>query len=101
MCGRTIHGLARGRRDYGHPVQLAAMVHAGLTTVASATWDTSPVAVPRDLEPLLLAADPTEGLDAASRLDWNAPPKYYMFDRRIKNWSRLRDVQADLQTFKV
>jgi hypothetical protein len=98
---RFVPTVARGRREYGHPVQLAAMVHAGLTTVASATWDTTPVAVPRDIEPLLLAADPKEGLAAASRLDWTAPPKYYMFDRRLKNWSRVTDVKADLQKFKV
>ena len=39
--------VARGRRDYGHPVQLAAMVFAGFTSHRSATWDIQPLVIPR------------------------------------------------------
>ena len=33
--------VARGRRDYGHPDQLQALVAAGFTTTQSALWDTT------------------------------------------------------------
>jgi hypothetical protein len=97
---RFVPTVARGRREYGHPVQLAALVHAGLTTATSATWDTTPIVLPRNVEPLLLEATPSAALDAASRLDWNGVLKYYMFARRIKNWSRTKEVHADLKTFQ-
>jgi hypothetical protein len=89
--------VARGRRDYGHPVQLAGMVYAGFTAARSATWDTTPLVIPPPLERLLLEAQPETSLEAAEQLSWGRTPQYYMFARRMKNWSRAKDVQADLK----
>ena len=38
--------VARGRREYGHPRQLCALVHAGFVDLDSAAWDTTPSAIP-------------------------------------------------------
>ena len=89
--------VARGRRDYGHPVQLAAMVFAGFTSHRSATWDITPLVIPPALERLLLEAQPETSLEVAERLAWSRSPHYYMFARRVKNWSRVKDVQADIK----
>jgi hypothetical protein len=33
------------------------------------------------------------------RLDWLRPPRYYMFKRRMRHWSRARMVRHDLAAF--
>jgi hypothetical protein len=91
--------VARGRRQYGHPVQLAAMVHAGFTAKASALWNTTPVPIPRAVEPLFLQGEPPQALEAVARLDWSRGPLYYMFKRRIRHWSPARSVRSDLNAF--
>jgi hypothetical protein len=91
--------VARGRRQYGHPVQLAAMVYAGFTAKSSALWNTTPVPIPRSVEPLFLQAEPTRALEAVGRLDWSRAPLYYMFKRRIRNWSPAPAVRSDLNAF--
>src|SRR5262245_9998485 len=92
-----VPAVARGRREYGHPVQLAAMVWAGLTSERSALWDGKPAAIPAEAERLLLRADPASALEAAERLDWSAPPRYYMFTRRIEQWNPVADVTTALK----
>ncbi|HEY7312921.1 MAG TPA: hypothetical protein VH643_26390 [Gemmataceae bacterium] len=92
--------VARGRRDYGHPQQLCALVHAGFTGKDSATWDVTPTAIPAALEPRLLEADPEHDLAAVEQLDWAKAPKYFMFARKIKSWSSAKQVKADLKQFK-
>lgn len=94
---RFVPTVTRGRRDYGHPKQLCAMVRAGLTSEASATWSTAPDAIPAAVEPELLQATPADALAAASRLSWNTPPRYYMFGRRIGSWSDSASVREDLR----
>ena len=91
--------VARGRLDYAHPAQLCALVHAGFTTRESALWDTRPVAIPADVEPLLLAADPVRSLQAASRLSWTNGLVYHMFSRRIARWNPAANVRRDLDSF--
>lgn len=79
--------VARGRGEYGHPAQLRAMIVAGLTTLASARWPTTPVVVPREAELLLQEARPTEAVEAIDSLPWVADrPTYFMFARRIGSW---------------
>ncbi len=98
---RFVPTVARGRRDYGHPKQVCAMVRAGLTDAASATWDTKPAAVPAELEPLFLAAEPARAVEAACRLHWKSDtPTYYMFKRRISHWSSASAVKRDLEKFR-
>jgi hypothetical protein len=89
--------VARGRRDYGHPVQLAAMVWAGLTSERSALWEGQPTAIPAEIEQLLLCAEPARALEAVERLDWSGPPRYYMFQRRIQQWNPVADAKKALK----
>lgn len=91
--------VARGRRDYGHPKQLCALVRAGFTTEQSARWDTTPIVIPPAAETLLLLAQPNWSLAAAKLVSWSDPPRYYMFSRRIAKWSPAAAVVNDLRAF--
>ena len=91
--------VARGRREFGHPRQLCAMVRAGLTSKAAATWDTKPFPIPAAVESLLLEATPAQELTAAEQLQWDGQPRYYMFGRKIARWSPAHAVQEDLARF--
>ncbi len=93
---RFVAAVARGRRDYGHPEQLCAMVVAGLTSKASATWVATPYGLPPAAQRLLLEARPSDALTAVEALSWEAPPRYYMFPRRISRWSDAAAVSAAL-----
>jgi hypothetical protein len=98
---RFVPTVARGRRDYAHPTQLCAMVKAGLTTEASATWDVMPHPIPAAAERKLLEATPADEAAAVATLEWGAAPRYYMFERRISRWSRADKVRHDLRAFGV
>jgi hypothetical protein len=89
--------VARGRREYGHPVQLAAMVWAGLTSERSALWEGQPTAIPSDVERLLLRGERASALEAIERLDWSSPPRYHMFQRRIQQWNPAAEVKKALK----
>lgn len=91
--------VARGRREYGHPVQLAAFAWAGFVGHASATWDTKPVALPKAVEALFLQAKPGAALAAVERLEWPSL-RYYMFSRKLKGWSTAAHVRKDIKAFK-
>ena len=88
--------VARGRREYGHPLQLRAMVRAGLVGRASATWNGKPTAIAKEAELLLQEADEAAALKAVEQLKWSAPPHYYMFARKLSGWSKADEVQADI-----
>jgi hypothetical protein len=88
--------VARGRREYGHPAQLRAMVRAGLVGRASATWEGKPAAIPKEAELLLLEADEAAALKAVEQLKWSSPPQYYMFSRKISGWSKAEEVRTDI-----
>jgi hypothetical protein len=92
--------VARGRRDYGHPVQLCGAVSAGFISEESAVWAGEPHPLPSAAERLLLESEPAMALLAAEQLDWSKPPRYYMFARRIKSWSPAKQVKADLKNFR-
>src|SRR5262249_33962556 len=91
--------VARGRRVYGHPVQLAAMVNAGFVAEKSALADITPRGLSREAEALFNRAEPEAALEAASMLEWGTEPRYYMFGRRIASWSRTNEVRDDLRRF--
>ncbi len=91
--------VARGRRVYGHPVQLAAMVKAGFVAEGSALADITPRGMSREVETLFNRAEPAAAIDAASKLEWGAEPRYYMFGRRIASWSKAADVRNDLRSY--
>jgi hypothetical protein len=96
---RFVAAVTRGRRTYGHPTQLCAMVRAGLTSEGSATWDVKPTRIPAAAEKKLLEARPADEADAVAMLQWDAPPRYYMFGRRIGSWSPAAKVRDDLRAF--
>jgi hypothetical protein len=89
--------VARGRREYGHPMQLKAMVASGLVARKSALWPGTPTAIPANCEAALKEADPATSLKAVTALDWSKPPLYYMFARKITGWSKSADVEKDLK----
>jgi hypothetical protein len=93
--------VTRGRRSYGHPTQLCAMVRSGLTSENAALWDVTPDRIPDAAERKLLEATPGDALAAVSALNWSDPPRYYMFARRIGSWSRAAQVREDLREFVV
>lgn len=97
---RFVPTVARGRREFGHPKQLCAMVQAGLMSKTSAVWDTTPLPIPPSVERDLLEAQPADGLSAAEQLPWAEQPRYYMFERRISRWSRANAVKQDLAQFR-
>jgi hypothetical protein len=88
-----VAAVARGRRDYGHPQQLAAMVRAGFVRRESALWDTSPLPLPPAAERALLEAEPARALEAVEQLDWKTAPCYYMFRRRIDSWNPAGEMR--------
>jgi hypothetical protein len=91
--------VARGRRDYGHPAQLCALVHAGFVGKDSATWEAKPAAISKDAEPLFLESEPGKSLAAVELLKWDDAPKYFMFARKLDSWSAAKQVKADLKAF--
>jgi hypothetical protein len=90
--------VARGRREYGHPKQLRAMVASGLVDRASAVWPGMPTVIPPNSETVFKEADPATSLKAATSLDWSEPPRYYMFARKITGWSKSTEVEKDLKS---
>jgi hypothetical protein len=93
-----IPSVARGRREYGHPDQLRAMVRAGLVGRASATWDGKPTAIPKEADLLFQEADEAAALKAAEQLKWSTALHYYMFARKISGWSKAEEVKEDIST---
>jgi hypothetical protein len=92
--------VLRGRREYGHPMQLAAMVHCGFVSADSAIADMNPLAIPEDLESCFLHACPRQSLEGVERLEWcDKTLSYYMFGRKLASWSMSSDVLMDLKRF--
>jgi hypothetical protein len=101
LGGRYVAAIARGRRSHEHPLQLCALVKAGLLTEDEAAWDTAPLPIPGNVQRLLYQARPADYLKAGEELE--APsgtaPYYFMFERCIKQWSPAASVRADLAAF--
>lgn len=97
LTGRFVAAVARGRREHGHPRQLVALVKAGLLTPDEATWDATPDAIPRGAQDLLYEARPADALAATESLPFGpGGQRYFMFQRRIRRWSKTGDVRRDL-----
>jgi hypothetical protein len=88
--------VARGQLDGGHPAQLCGLIRGGFSARQSALWETRPVTIPAEVEPLLLAADPVQSLGAAGRLAWAGGPAFYVFSGRMGRWNSVANVQRDL-----
>jgi hypothetical protein len=78
--------VARGRREYHHPEQLGAMVAAGLISRAAALISVKPTAIPAATAHALCLGDARIALRHCEALDWQRPPRYYMFERKIDSW---------------
>jgi hypothetical protein len=91
--------VCRGRRDYGHPRQLAALVYTGFVSQQSALWSGTPTPLQEAAEALLEEAQPARSLEAVESLDWSHPPRYYMFRRRIEHWNKVDDARKELEKF--
>lgn len=97
LGGRFVAAVARGRRQHEHPVQLVALVRAGVLTAEEATWDTTPTSISPTAQQLFYEARPTESLRACEELTLlHSAPTYHMFSRRIDQWSTADDVRRDL-----
>jgi hypothetical protein len=79
--------VLRGRKDYGHPRQLCAMIQAGFISRESALLNITPKQIPLDIEPKLKTSFPSEGIEGIEMLDWSKENfSYYMYARKISNW---------------
>ncbi len=97
LGGRFVASVARGRREHNHPKQLVALVKAGFLTSDDATWDVMPDSIPRAAQDLLYEARPADALAASESLPFTSGDQhYFMFQRRIRRWSRSADVRRDL-----
>ena len=95
--GRFVAAIARGRREHSHPRQLAALVESGLLTTAEATWDVMPDPIPGAAQNLLYEARPADALAASELLPFTTgTQRYFMFQRRIRRWSKVASVKRDL-----
>lgn len=99
LGGRFVAAVARGRREHEHPVQLVALVKAGVLTGDEATWDISPDPIPLEAQRLLYEATPGDALKAARMLfGATSAQRYFVFQRRIAGWSKTAEVKKDLES---
>ncbi|HEY3251141.1 MAG TPA: hypothetical protein VGK25_08480 [Ignavibacteria bacterium] len=100
--GRLVSIVARGRRKYSHPEQLAALVKAGFISPEDATIDITPKPISRKAELLIYSAEPKKCLQAARMLKWDEHNiSYFMFARRIKDWNTTNRVRNELINEKL
>jgi hypothetical protein len=99
LGGRFVAAVARGRRVHNHPAQLVALVEAGLLTTEEATWDVMPEQIDRAAQEMLQEARPADSLAAAESLPFTPGRQhYFMFERRIRDWSTAEDVNGDFES---
>ena len=96
LGGRFVAAVARGRREHSHPVQLVALVNAGVLTAEEAMWDIAPDPIPRPAQDRLYEARPADALAASQLLAFTGAERYFMFQRRIGRWSTAASVRRDL-----
>lgn len=97
LGGRFVAAVGRGRREHDHPRQLVALVKSGFLTVEEATWNVSPDPIPKAPQDLLYEARPADSLVASELLPFSEQhQRYFMFERRIRQWSKAEDVRKDL-----
>jgi len=97
LGGRFVAAVGRGRREHNHPKQLIALVKAGLLTADEATWNVMPAPIPRAAQDLLYEARPVDAFAASELLPFTPDRQiYFMFQRRIRRWSKAEDVKRDL-----
>lgn len=94
--------VARGRMEpeYGHLRQMCAMIDAGLISAEAALTDIDAVAIPPNIERVLLDATPRSFAHAASLLaNVHRKPCYFMYSRKLSSFasaSLLRRIALTL-----
>lgn len=79
--------VLRGRKEYGHPIQLCAMVQAGFISKKSALIDLTPKQIPLNVGMKFKTANPKEELEGIELLEWSGNElSYYMYARKIDSW---------------
>jgi hypothetical protein len=78
--------VARGRHEYHHPDQLAAMVAAGLISPEAALVQITPTAILPATAYALCQGEAGIAVRQCKALDWEDRPRYYMFHRKIGSW---------------
>lgn len=103
LGGKFVSAVARGRRSHEHPLQLCALVKAGVLTDAEAIWETAPLIIPKNIQKLLYEARPEDYVRAAEELSWPQTEIscYFMFKRGISSWNQTAAVRADLASFGI
>jgi hypothetical protein len=101
LGGLFVAAVARGRRSHEHPLQLCALVKAGVLSHVEATWETTPLPIPKDIQKVFYEARPADFVAAAGKLPWpmGRTPCYFMFTRGIGFWSPAASVRQDLASF--
>ena len=89
VCGdQFVSIVARGRKDYFHPKQLKAMIETGFVSLKSTQLNIKPSVIPQPENLLFQEAETESSYLAIEKLDWDDPPKYYMYSRSINEWNR-------------
>lgn len=103
LCGGRLASIvARGRRQYHHPEQLAALFKYGVISLQDAFVDITPKPIPLKAEKLIYTAEPNKCLKALRLLPWDEHNlSYFMFSRRVKKWNTLAHVKGDFKKFKL
>lgn len=79
--------VLRGRKDYGHPMQLCAMVQAGFISKETTLLDLTPKQIPFNVGMKFKTANPKEELEGIELLEWSGNElSYYMYTRKINSW---------------
>lgn len=79
--------VLRGRKEYGHPIQLCAMVQAGFISKKSALINLTPKQIPLNVGMKFKTANPKEELEGIELLEWSGNElSYYMYARKIDSW---------------
>ncbi|MFT3685845.1 MAG: hypothetical protein QM783_13140 [Phycisphaerales bacterium] len=82
--------VARGRMEpeYGHLRQMCALIDAGFITPEEAMTDIEAVAIPPDVERILLEATPEAFVTAAEMLaKRRKKPCYWMYSRKVSSFA--------------
>ena len=93
--------VARGRfePEYGHTIQLCALIKAGFIERSDALWDVEPVGIAAETEKLLYEATP-EAFARGAKLLVQAirEPGYFMYERKRLSFLSLAVIRAVAQT---
>lgn len=101
LGGRFAAVVARGRMEpeYGHLRQMCALIDAGYVAPEDALTDIEAVAIPPDVERILLEATPEAFVTAAEMLaKRRKKPCYWMYSRKVSSFATASLLQRLIAT---